>query len=231
MNSFTKKIYGEKNSRILIVFSSWPIKSWYLWFLGKLLAAHNFKVIIYSLDRHIFQPDPILIANPYALIKKDAINSIKSFPKRQQNNISVLGISLGSPLAFILANELHSVSKIIANLSGADMAQIVWSWDNILNGFKNKLRRKRWTLKKLQNIWFDLSPINNLDKLRGKKILLYAAEKDELIPFTQARELIQALDERSIKYQTVVNIRHNHVVSCLINILKFNTYLRFLNSK
>jgi esterase/lipase len=231
MNSFTKKIYGEKNPRILIIFSSWPIKSWYLWFLGKLLAAHNFKVIVYSLDRHIFQPDPILIANQYALIKRDAINLIKSLPKRQQNNIGVLGISLGSPLAFMLANELHSVSKIIANLSGANIAQIVWSWNNALNGFKNKLRRKRWTLKKLQNIWFDLSPINNLYKLRGKKILLYAAEKDELIPFTQTKELIQALDERSIKYQTVVNIRHNHAVSCLINILKFDTYLRFLNSK
>lgn len=232
MNSFTKKTYGEKNSKIIIVFSSWPIKSWYLWFLGKLLAANNFKVIVYSLNRHIFQPNPVVIAKQYALIKEDAINSIKSLPKHQQNKISVMGISFGSQLAFMLANDLHSVAKIIANLSGADMAEIVWSWNNnALNGFKNKLRRKGWTLQKLQKTWFDLSPIHNLDRLIRKKILLYGAEKDELIPYFQTQELIHALDERNIKYQTIVNIRHNHVISCLINILKFDTYLRFLNSK
>ncbi len=231
MLDFTKKIYGEKNTRTIIVFSTWPAGSWYLWFLGRLLAAHKFKVIIYSLDRYIFQLDPILIAKQFTLIKKDALSSIKSLPKRQRNNINIMGISFGSMLAFMVANDLPSVSKIIANLSGADMAQIVWSWDKVMKGFKNQLRKKKWTLQKLQDIWFDLSPINNLDRLTGKKILLYAAEKDEVIPYSQAKNLIEALDDYGIEYQTVVNIRHNHVISCLINILKFDTYLRFLNTR
>jgi esterase/lipase len=231
MFSFKVTTYGKKNNKVVFVFSGWKNTQWQFWFVGKTLQAYGYKAFIYTYDPAILTPDTKQTVKNFAIVKKDVLQRITALPKKEQKNMSVFGTSLGTLLAFMVADEVKNVTKIIANLSGADVAKIVWSWDSIEKRFKDRLRKQRITLPALQTTWASLSPINNLSAIHRKDVLLYAAEKDEVIPYEQAKELIEACKAKNPHTEAIINSRHSHIMSGLINVLRYETYIHFLNTE
>lgn len=225
--SIDKKVYGSRNSRVIVVFGDLNTKQYQLWFLGQLLASYKFKAIVYTLTDSLLSLDPEQIATSFTHLKYHALQTIRSLPKKEQKNLAVFGIGLGTVPAFMVANEASQVSKIIANISGANLAEIVWEWKSN-NTFKKQLYRKKINQQKLQEIWFDLSPSRNLEGLPQKEVLLYMASHDEIFSFTQQEQLLNDLKKAEVSSETIINTRHNHRVSTLINLLHFNVYLSFL---
>lgn len=231
MFSFKVKTYGEKNSKVVFVFSGWKTTQWQFWFVGKTLQAYGYKAFIYTYDSSILSPDIKQTVKNFSIIKNDVLKQMKSLSKKEQKNIGVFGNSLGTILAFMVADEVPAVTKVIANLTCADVAEVVWSWDRIEKGFKEQLQKQNITLPALQSAWASLSPINHLSSIASKDLLLFAAEKDEVIPYEQAKALIEACKQKNQKTEAIINSRHPHVMSALINILRYETYINFLQKK
>ena len=131
----------------------------------------------------------------------------------------------------MVASTLPQVDKLILNLSGSDLAEITWSWDNVIPGFKDTLREQNITLPKLKKAWLPLSPYHNLKKVTVNNILIYLSAQDELIPFNSQQELLQSLQKKRIYIEAIINERHGHMVSGAINLLRFPVYINFLRRK
>lgn len=231
MSLSSQKIYGKNNSRVIIVFGDWGAKQYQLWLLGQLLASYKFKAMIVTWDPAVFSSNAEMTTTRFEEITSEVLKTIRYLPKREQKQVSVFGIGLGTIPAFMVANQSFEVKKIIANITCSDLAETVWTWKKETNNeLKKNLLKQKMTLQRLKDLWFDLSPINNIDRLNGKKVLLYLAKFDEVFPFSQQEQFLNALYDQEIETNAIINTRHNHTISALINLLRFDTYIHFLKS-
>lgn len=228
MFEINQKTYGAKNERVVVVLGGWGTTQRQLWLLGQLLASYRFKAIIITWPRDIMTADVKLTHERFMKVRDDVLTLIKKLPKKQQKNISLFGMSQGTILSFMIANVYPHVEKMVINITGSDLAETVWSWDKTMPELKSEIVKNKVTLKKLKNAWSDLSPINNLDHLKAKAVLLYLAKHDELIPFQSQEELLHALQSTDICVEAIINERHSHFTSALLNLLRFPLYVNFL---
>lgn len=231
MTLFTTKIYGQKNKKVIFVFGGLGSFQTLFWFTGNALSSHGYKAIIYTNTLSILSPDPQETRKNFLSIKNDVLKRIKKLPKKQQNNLAVFGTSIGNIPAFMIAREVPGVKKVIANIPPADLAETVWNWKNNKFNFKKLLQEKKITRKHLKKEWIDLSPLHNLQFLDDKKLLLFASINDDIFPFSQAQKIIEKCKKENIEFEAIINSRHKHLISSIINILKFKTYIDFLNTK
>ena len=84
-------------------------------------------------------------------------------------------------------------------------------------------------MKKLDNVWFHINPKNIISNISGKKILVYLAKNDEVIPFANGMQLVKALKKKN-EVIVKINSNHNHFLSGLLNLIRWNQYIRFLKN-
>jgi len=227
--SFRKKIFGEKNKKVIFLLTGWGNKIFQYIFVIKVLTERGYRCIVYEYDKEILSSDIAKTVKNFFKVKKDILNSIKLLKNQGIKEFSVFGTSLGSVLTFLVANNSKEIKKLVVNLTGADLAEVVWSWDNVRgSNIKKELIARNIDLLKLKNSWKILSPINNIKNLKDKKILIYISKKDELIPYRQSLQLIDQLKYLDCQIKVVTNKHLNHILSGTKNLLKFNRYLTFL---
>lgn len=227
MNSAQIKFYGRKNTKTIIVLGGWKTTQSQLWLLGKLLTTYNFQVIIFTWDENILVPSSKKTLSNFMEAKKIVRKTIDSLSKKERAHLSIFAMSLGTVIAGLIAHETR-IDKIILNVGGADTSEIIWSWDSIINGFKNKLAKQTPTLTQLKKVWAPLSTLKNLEKSQTRQILIYLSQKDELIPYREQERLVTGLIKAKIRTEAYVNKRHSHLISIIINLLRFPIYLGFL---
>ena len=223
MPLFRTSIYGPKNTSLIFVFAGLGRPSLLHWFLGKAFASHGYQAIIYSQDIKALSDNPEETKKHFLEIRQDVLKKIKKLPKKERKQLAVFGTGIGNIPAFMIANEVPGIKKVITNSPMADLSETVWSWNKKKFNFRKLLQKKKITKKQLQQEWFELHPSNNLDTFANKKILLYGAEHDEIIPFQQTKKFIKQLEEDHLDFEAIINSRHKHLISSTINILKFET--------
>jgi len=80
-------------------------------------------------------------------------------------------------IGIIVANKSPYVNTIILNLTGAILADTVWSWDKCMIGFKEAMIKNGKTLPMLRKQWGSLAPIHNLNTLKRKKNTVVPSQK------------------------------------------------------
>ncbi len=228
MFSIHTRIYGEKNNNIVLVFAGWEIKKSYLFLLGQLLASYNFKAVIFTWDKELLTPDTALTLSRLNEIKEKVLLTVSQFPPKEQKHIAVFGLSEAGVMALMIAASLPSVNKLILNLSGGDISEIIWHKSRKKKELRAQLAKKHLTLPKLKAVWEPISPISTSDQLKAKHLLIYLAAKDEVIPFSEQEKLLYHLRKSDHEIEAIVNTRHNHEVSGIVNLLRFPIYIRFL---
>ncbi len=228
MFSIQIKEYGKSYQKTVIILGGWKTTQLQLWILGQLLSSYHFKTIIFTWDADILTSDPELSLERFTQVKNRVIATITTLPQSQQKHVSLFGISQGTIIAAMITQDIKGIEKIILNLSGSDLAEIIWSWDKSIKGFKKQMLRKGVTLPKLKKIWSPLSPLNNLKDSGVKDILLYMAVHDELIPYNLQEDLLKGLQANNISVEALVNERHSHLKSAIVNLLRFPVYINFL---
>lgn len=228
MFSIQTKEYGKSYQKTVIVLGGWKTNQLQFWLLGQLLSSYHFKTIVVTWDAGILTPDPKVSLERFTQVKESVIATITSLPKSQQKHLSLFGISQGTIIAAMVARESKGIEKLILNLSGSDLAEIIWSWDKSVKGFKKQMLRKGVSLPKLKKIWSPLSPLNNFKESNVHDVLFYMAVHDELIPYNLQEKLLQALQSDNIRVEAIVNERHSHLKSAVVNLLRFPTYITFL---
>ena len=197
--------------------------------ISKLLEINGFYCLTYSYPTTVFSPKAQRTVHNLLHIRNAILHKIAALKKEGYNDFSLFGTSLGSLIALLIANESPDVNKIILNTASINLAQNVWDWDKTIPEFKTKLLKQKLTLTKLKKLWHPISPLNNLDHLHGKKILIYLSQKDEVIP-CQPLEIHKQMAQRHYSYKLIITNTVGHVFTSTYNLLNAPIYLDFLKT-
>jgi len=228
MRITTAKYFGNSNKKVVLLIGGWTYTQSIMWLPSKILARHGYYCITYTYPVETFSTDFKKTVNDLTEIKNEILHDIEQLKKAGYESFSVFGTSLGTVLATLVANESSEITKVILNTTGADTAISVWSWDNVVPGFKKALLEQNLTLEKLTHYWRPISPRFHMDKLQGKKLLIYLAKNDQIIPYSQGEALIQKCKEYNYNYQVIINNYFNHGLTGIYNLLNLRSYLKFL---
>jgi esterase/lipase len=228
MLSTTISEYGKRNSRILIMLTGWGNQQWMYLPLATVLARKGFRIFVVTYDAGILSPDIEKTVSSFLAIRDQVVKKIRNLRTQGHTDISLYGVSLGSSLAFMIANDCGKIQKLVVNLTGANIAESVWSWDIVNKVFKQTLVKNGMTLEKLKKEWYELSPENNLTNLKQTQILLQATKRDEIIPFEQTEKLITLLKNKNISVTTQISSRFAHLLTGAINVYNNSSYVSFL---
>jgi esterase/lipase len=219
--------FGSKNKHLLLFFAGWHFGLITFFPILFLLSRKGFHVIFYEYEDNILSSDIQKTKNNLLFVRDEALKSLDKI-KNNYEQISIFGVSLGAVIGLLIANKTPDVKKVILNITGASMSETIWSWDNVFKFLKQSLIKKGITLEILQSEWQEIEPINNIDNLQGKELLIYATKSDEVIPHNQTQILLQALDQKQISYEyhDIKNLWHIPAAGYFL--LKSKTYLEFL---
>ena len=224
------KEYGKSNKKVLFFLTAWTSTIAQHWVISKLLQFNGYHVITYSYDNSILSPNVQDTVKNCFVVKNQILKQIESLKNQGINTFYILGESMGALLGLMIANSSKDISKIVLNTVGGDLAETVWSWDKAKPWFKNDIIKQGIKLQELKKIWKDISPINNIDNLQVKKILMYISKKDNIIQYeSQALTLFNALEQRNYKVKLVTNNYLHHVFTVAYNLLRPRLYLTFIN--
>lgn len=234
MFTFHKKTYGARHKKVIFFLTGWYTTEKAYWVYLKTLELSGYRTIIYTYDKNIIVPDINDTIDHLMQVKESVLQQIHLLQKEGITDFSVFGTSLGTIIAFLIANEAPAITKLIINLSGADVADIIWSWDTVhffkkFRTFKATLQENGVALPQLKTAWKVLSPIYNIENIQNKKILLYACMKDELIPYQQQVVLIEELKKRKYDLKITTNSFMPHALTAAFNLLNTKRYIDFLN--
>jgi len=196
---FNKTICGKDNKEAVVIFPHWKSISFDYNLLSKRLSR-KYCVITYNYTKDILSQDVIKTLSNFKAIIKDAnllINQNKYKP------ITVIGFSLGSYLAFMLAGN-KKVSKVIAITSSWSFPYFIW-YSNRTRGIKKALIKQKMTLLLLDKKLGEISPANNL-RNKNLSIFLVLSESDRIIPYPIGKELA---DNVASKKRNSVKIYRN----------------------
>jgi len=231
MFSYRKKIIAPQNKKIIFLICGWPGKIWNYYFTAKILELHGYQSIIYEFDDSILSSSITATVRNTTLVKNDILKRLGIFKEKGFKDFSIFGTSYGTVIAFMVADNFSSVSNMIINLSGADLAETVWSWNRGKEGkIKNELKEMGISLKYLKKKWSRLNPVNNTSHLSDKRILFYISHKDEVIPYKLQLDLLNTLNRVNKEVVTVSNLRSNHLFSAAVNLIRYDKYINFLES-
>lgn len=228
MSKYQIKREGIGNRKVVFLMTGWHIRLWMYSLFSRILVKNNFYCITYAYDSDVFSPDIEKTNTQLKIIRDAVLDDIKRLKKEGYSDFSIFGTSLGSMISLMIADKSPEINRIILNTTGIDVVDNVWAWDKVNPVFKNALIAGGITIEKLRKQWREITPANNIDNLRGKKILVYLAENDEIIPYKLGMRLINEFDKKNYDYKLIKNKKLNHFFTGLYNLSNPKVYLDFL---
>jgi dienelactone hydrolase len=128
----------------------------------------------------------------------DARMAIEWLARRGYKRIGVIGISLGSSIASLVAAHDRRVATSVLILSAGQFGEVVWT-----GRATRHIRRAledRMSLSLLDSIWSVISPISYVERLGQRKmplLLLSAREDDVFLPYL-TQQFVGSLRERNV---------------------------------
>jgi esterase/lipase len=231
MQSFHIAEYGKRNDKVVLLLGGWTYQSWLLGLFGRLIALRGYYCVAYTYDDDVFSPDVKKTATSLVAIKEAILEHIAALKAGGRDTFYVVGTSLGTVLATMVANESPDVSKVVLNTTGADVAKSVWTWDTVKPWFKNALLKQGLTEQQLVDEWRIIAPASNIRNLKDKPVLVFLAQNDRTIPFDQGRVLVSKLDVLGAPYEVVINRTFGHAMAGLFNLVNVGRYVKFLRQE
>ncbi|MDD2822876.1 MAG: prolyl oligopeptidase family serine peptidase [Candidatus Daviesbacteria bacterium] len=219
---------GKHNKKVVFLLEGWHSKLWMYWLFSRILSLRGYYCITYAYDSEIFSPDTQKTVKYLNIIQNDILLRLKTLKNEGYVEFNILGTSLGSMLALMVADKSPDISKVILNTIGIDISETVWGWNKIYPGFKEELIRQNFTPDKLKKVWKSITPVNNISNLKNKKILVYLSKKDEVIPYDLGMSLVEEFKKRNYKYSLKVNNYLKHFYAGFYNLMNAKYYLKFL---
>jgi esterase/lipase len=227
-NAFRVIEFGSGNKSVVFFFTILHSKIWlYRWPIKK-LVQHGFTVVAYDYSgKLVLDGDIEKFITVTKEIEADVKKRIADYKEQAYKNFYCFGSSMGTILAIYCAANIKDLTKVIINTTYGSLAENVWTW-RYLKRTKNKIIKNGLTMEKLETLLTEISPIPNAKKLKGKKVLLYLARHDEVLPFSQASKFKKALDEATVTYLYYENRSLKHIPSIIANLLRWKIYINFL---
>ncbi len=189
-SNFVRISKDSGKQKFVIIFLGWKMKLKHFEFLYPKFPDHQ---------RIIYQLPTTLLSEDFKLMKKSWSKLLDSVNKdiKENNVTSVFGISLGTALALYAANRSKNIKNVFLTLPLDKLAPIFWDCfitKLVIKGAK----KKGYTKKDMDKVLSKYDLTNNLNNLNGKKIRLYIAKSDSVIPSVSSKNLISKMKARSL---------------------------------
>lgn len=178
-------------------------------FIKRRLKRYS-SYLIYIFNPKILSDDAGQTKKYFQEIKNKVVKDINSLDKKYKfKKIVITGISLGCVNASMVANSCKKINEIYLFDPGNCLAESMWKGKNTQN-LRKSYEKQGIDLKKLKKLWEDLAPENNLDNFKGKKVHVFLAKKDEIIPYSTGKKLVEEMKKLKEKFTLKVDIHHGH---------------------
>ena len=183
--------------------------------LSQLIAMFGISAIRLSLPYHdnrmppeLHRADYIVSANVGRTLQVcrqavlDTRRTIDWLITQGNEQIGLLGTSLGSCLAMLTAAHDPRISVAALNHISPYFADVVWdglSTGHVRQGFGNAI-----DLELLRQIWLPISPAPFLERMRGKQTLLVYARHDLSFPVNLSQQLVSDFQARGFNPEVFV---------------------------
>lgn len=227
---FQVKEYGSQHQKVLFMLGGWKTKQFLYALPAKILARKGYRCIVYTYEPSIFSPDVTRTRESLHAVKDDILQRIEALKAKGIKDFSLYGFSLGSVIGCMAANNEPLITKIVLNTVGTSMAAAVWTWDNRAPGFKQSLVDQGYDLEKLEDAWRTVAPAHNIGNFHAKRVLMYLAAHDVVIPFAQGKQLAAMMRNQEAPLELHINKYGGHAIAGVFNIYRMKKYLRFFES-
>lgn len=225
--SFQRQEFGA-GQKVVFFYVGWKGTLRHYRFPIQRLVAAGFRVIAYEYDAEAMSPNIELTKAYVKQICQDSLEQIADCRRRGLEPFATFGTSYGTLIAPRVAKDSPAIKKVILNTTGTWLGDTVWSWDAVVPGFKSAIVAQGISQQELHDAWREISIMYEVEKLRGKEVLLFASQRDELIPYSQTRELAEVLTAQGSlkKFYSSNYLTHAGVI--IKNLLLWRRYVRFL---
>ena len=183
----------SKTTRAVVVVPHWNAPALAYGSLAKLLGLAGISVVVMSLPYHAGRrPESLPLASP--MVSANLGRTIRScrqalletrlvlgwLERRAYQRIGILGVSLGSSIASIVAAHDARVCTAALLLTAGQFGEVVWTGRatrHIRQALEDQL-----TLAQLNDIWSVISPISYVDRLRDRRLpILVVSGRDDAV--------------------------------------------------
>ncbi len=229
-------------SRAVIIVPHWNAKQDDYVLLAKILSWGGHAVFILNLPHHGKRTDatPNHVANDFlnanlgsaiASIRQSVVDVRRLTEWLEQNGynqIGLIGVSLGSCVASLVAAFEPRISKCAVLMTAGDFAETVWT--GRATAAIQRACEGHINLKQLQNIWAIISPQNFIDKIVSSdmELLMIGCKRDSVVHFKLGMRFSQALSKAGAKLKIrVLPCGHYTLGSFPFNVVMVSMLLRF----
>lgn len=228
-NNIKRKIIYNKNARkVLFIPPQWMGKSiFYKRLSNRLENSHT--IVIYDLPNRLLNENPMEVVKYFNDIKKDIIETANFLEDQDYLDFAIFGTSLSTISALMAANSDKRFKKIVLNLTASDFAKSFWESEELLvKTIRNKMQSNNINLVMLKKYWKNLAPINNINNLNDRKLLIFLAKNDTVIPFKYGMEFLDKIKKKNIKFNLHIDNFFGHYLSGFKQLLFPDRIIRFL---
>ena len=230
-NSSSKTILlNKKSQKVLFLLPHWMgTIIIYRLLINKL--KDKYTIVFYKLPNKILDDNPENTVKYFQEAKKDIISIINYLEKKGYKEFSILSSSKSTVLALMISNDDNKIKKIIINMVGSDLAECVWYSNSFMvKNVKNRLVKNGINLSILKKKWSSISPINNINNLKNKDILILLSKNDEVIKCKYGLKLLKALEKKKINYINETDNIFGHYLSGCKQLLFSDKIIKFLET-
>jgi len=228
---FTKRIYGRARRGVIFYFCGWrmPLALYRPVFFVANLAGY--RVHAYRLNEtHIANADNKGFLKQLQALTDDVKADALGFEAAGVSFMATFGNSLGSELALAVAKQVPLISAVVLNTVRGSTSEFLWHAPYATD-WRAMYEHQGYTEASLYNELRPVEAVERLDKLSGKRVLLYYSSVDKTIPPHNTRLLIKALAAHHIRFKLATNRHLGHFWCSVKNHLFFWTWLSFLRKQ
>jgi hypothetical protein len=213
-NELVQKQYHHRpNSRkAYILFPPWGQKLVFFTPLRYRILNNGFSCLEYQFSKAILTSDHLRVSQYIDYCLETIHKDLFHLKERRIDSFTIVGTSIGTMIALMVANTEPKVDKVILNSPGNCPAEIIWSSIR-LKTMRQSLIRQGLSVQKLKRYWRDYLPENNLGNLKGKKIYLNLSRADRVVPYQSGRKLAEKMREQGLKPEVAENSNLGHYLT------------------
>jgi len=174
---------------------------------------------------------------PNELLSPDTKSTLKGFMDKKEEirrdisevkdnfgyeDVDLVAPSLGVVSAMLIANDNKDINRLFLVVPGSCLAASLW------HGIRTQKLKKIYEKNgidcdKLQELWKELAPKNNIDSLQDKSINVYISKSDKVIPYEYGKEFADCLVGKCKK----LKVEENPILGHYLSVVKFYFFNKF----
>ena len=223
---FNKTISGKENKKAIIIFPHWDAKPYHYYLMTRRLSR-DYCVILYNYSSDLISTNLKQTTKNFDTIMDD-VNKTIDLLSDKYTSFSVVGFSIGTYLAFMIAKQNQKIEKIFSVTASSSFSDILWNGENNKKE-RMKFQRKKISQRKTRIAWSKIAPAFNIDKIKSR-VFLVLTKNDKTIPYKLGKDFAQRLEKHHIQLKTRIHKYLTHRMTIAYYITHLDPLYAYLES-